>query len=193
MKTSIRFLRKKKGMTLEELSEKTHITAAHLSMIERDKREPSIQTLDRIAQALEVDTEVFWWNTVESPTGNDAEYDLVRLEDRKVYHGVYNDKLIYEYVTNAALEDDTNWNSMEGYIAKISPEGNTNPFAPTVHKSDEFVYVIRGEMICEIEDSRIEMKAGDSVTIKSNMSHRFMNESDDEVEILMVREQKLIM
>ena len=123
MKTSIRFLRKKKGMTLEELSEKTHITAAHLSMIERDKREPSIQTLDRIAQALEVDTEVFWWNTVESPTGNDAEYDLVRLEDRKVYHGVYNDKLIYEYVTNAASEDDTNWNSMEGYIAKISPEG----------------------------------------------------------------------
>lgn len=189
MKTSIRFLRKMRGMTLKELSEKTHITAAHLSMIERDKREPSIQTLDKIARALEVDTEVFWWNSVEAPTGNEAEYDLIKAEDRKTYRGVYNDKLIYEFVTNSFSEGEDDWNRLEGLIAKILPGGDTNPFAPTAHKGDEFVYVIRGKMICEIEDSRIEMKTGDSVTIKNSMAHRFLNEGDEEVEVLMVRDR----
>ena len=96
-------MRKQRGMTLEELSAKTGITAAHLSLIERDKRDPSIQTLNKIAKALEVDTEVFWWNTVETPSGKNAEYDLVRCDERKIYRGVYNDKLTYEYVTNSAV------------------------------------------------------------------------------------------
>ena len=187
MKTSIRYLRKKRGMTLKELGAKTGITAAHLSLIERDKRDPSIQTLNKIARALEVDTEVFWWNTVEAPSGKKAEYDLVRKNERRIYHGVYNDKLIYEYVTSSSVYGPQGGETMEGYIAKVSPGGNTNPFAPTSHKSEELVYVIRGKMLCEIEDTDIEMEQGDSITIKSNMAHRFINNFEDEVEVLMIR------
>ena len=188
MKTSIRYMRKQRGMTLEELSAKTGIAAAHLSLIERDKRDPSIQTLNKIAKALEVDTEVFWWNTVETPSEQKAEYDLVRCDERKKYHGVYNDKLTYEYVTNSAVYGPKGGESMEGYIAKVAPGGNTNPFAPTAHRSDEFVYVIKGRMICQVEETKIEMQQGDCITIKGNMAHRFINDFDDEVEVLMVRE-----
>lgn len=187
MKTSIRYLRKKRGMTLKELSEKTGITVAHLSLIERDKRDPSVQTLEKIAKVLQVDVETFWWNTVESLDGNSADYDLVRSDERKVYQGVYNDKLIYEYVTSSAKWGPNTTGEMEGYIAKLAPGGNTNPFAPTIHKTDEFVYVIKGKMICEIEDKKLVMSQGDSVTIKKNMSHRFINEFDEELEVLMVR------
>ncbi len=181
-------MRKQRGMTLEELSAKTGITAAHLSLIERDKRDPSIQTLNKIAKALEVDTEVFWWNTVETPSEQKAEYDLVRCDERKKYHGVYNDKLTYEYVTNNCVDGGQNIDHIEGYIAKVAPGGNTNPFAPTVHKADEFVYVIKGSMICQVEETKIEMQQGDCITIKGNMAHRFINDFDDEVEVLMVRE-----
>ena len=187
MKTSIRYLRKMRGMTLEEVSEKTGITAAHLSLIERNKRDPSIQTLIKIAQALQVDVETFWWNTVESSPKDDAEYELVRKDERKVYKGVYNDKLIYEYVTGEVKFGPQTNGEMEGYIAKLAPGGNTNPFAPTIHKTDEFMYVLRGKMICEIENEHIIMSQGDSVTIKKNMAHRFINEFDEEVEVLMIR------
>lgn len=121
MKTSIRYLRKQRGMTLKELSAATGITAAHLSLIERDKRDPSIQTLNKISKALEVDTEVLWWNTAEISDGKNAGYDLVRKDKRRIYHGVYNDNLIYEYVTSSTAENFQDGEQMEGYIAKIAP------------------------------------------------------------------------
>ncbi len=139
MKTSIRYLRKQRGMTLKELSAATGITAAHLSLIERDKRDPSIQTLNKISKALEVDTEVLWWNTAEISDGKNAGYDLVRKDKRRIYHGVYNDKLIYEYVTSSTAENFQDGEQMEGYIAKIAPGSNTNPSAPMLYKTDEFI------------------------------------------------------
>ena len=187
MKTSIRYLRKQRGLTLEELSRMTGITTAHLSLIERDKRDPSIQTLEKIARALRVDTEVFWWDTAEEGGGREADYDLIRAEERQEYQGVFNDKLVYEYVTKDEPSAAPERQGMEGFIVKIAPGGSTNPFAPTIHKSDEFIYVIRGRMACEIEDEKIEMKEGDCLTIKSNATHRFFNDFEEEVEVLMVR------
>ena len=68
-----------------------------------------------------------------------AGYDLVRKDKRRIYHGVYNDKLIYEYVTSSTAENFQDGEQMEGYIAKIAPGSNTNPSAPMLYKTDEFI------------------------------------------------------
>ena len=60
METSIRFLRKQRNLTLAELSMRSGLTTAYLSMIERGKRQPSMQSIQKIADALQVDKEVFW-------------------------------------------------------------------------------------------------------------------------------------
>ena len=52
METSIRFLRKQRNLTLAELSMRSGLTTAHLSMIERGKRQPSMQSIQKIADAL---------------------------------------------------------------------------------------------------------------------------------------------
>ena len=41
-------------MTQEELSERAHISVSFLSMIERGERSPHLETLAKIAEALEV-------------------------------------------------------------------------------------------------------------------------------------------
>lgn len=46
-------LRKNKGYTLEQLSNKSGITIANLSLIENDKQKPKIVTLSKLANALE--------------------------------------------------------------------------------------------------------------------------------------------
>lgn len=188
MKTSIRFLRKKRHMTLTQLSRKTGITAAHLSMIERDKREPSLQALQKIADALEVDKEVFWWNSVIRDPASTANYRLIHKEERPIYHGTYNSGLVYEDITrNIPSTDNPDNIDLLGLVGKLAPGCNTNPYAPTQHPGKEFVYLLKGEMICEIECEKILMKEGDSLIIEAGMAHRFINASDEQVEVMMVR------
>lgn len=50
----IRLLRNTQGISLEELSFKAGLNAAHLGQIERGLRNPTIETLNRIASALDV-------------------------------------------------------------------------------------------------------------------------------------------
>ena len=50
---AIEEVRKKKGLKQAELAEKVGITQAYLSMIENDRKEPTISTLKAIGSALE--------------------------------------------------------------------------------------------------------------------------------------------
>lgn len=50
----IRAQRNERGITLEELSFKSGLNAAHLGQIERGLRNPTIETLEKIAEALNV-------------------------------------------------------------------------------------------------------------------------------------------
>jgi transcriptional regulator with XRE-family HTH domain len=47
-------VRKKKGITLDELSVRMRISKGNLSDIERGKRDPRFQTLKAIAQGLDI-------------------------------------------------------------------------------------------------------------------------------------------
>ena len=51
----VKYLRKQKNMTLNEIAEKTKLSVGYLSNIENCKRTPSLDTLDKIACALEID------------------------------------------------------------------------------------------------------------------------------------------
>ncbi len=48
-------VRKRKNVSLEQLSKMTGISTSHLNYIERQEKEPSISMLCRIAIALKVD------------------------------------------------------------------------------------------------------------------------------------------
>lgn len=51
----LREVRKRKNVSLEQLSKMTGISTSHLNYIERQVKEPSISMLCRIAIALKVD------------------------------------------------------------------------------------------------------------------------------------------
>lgn len=56
--TSIRALRKQKGLTLEDLAGKTGINMDHIARIERgETKNPRIDTIQKIAKALAVDVD----------------------------------------------------------------------------------------------------------------------------------------
>ena len=49
----LRYIRKEKGLTLEELSEKSGLSSGYLCHLEKGSRNhPSIETMEKIAKAL---------------------------------------------------------------------------------------------------------------------------------------------
>jgi XRE family transcriptional regulator, master regulator for biofilm formation len=59
-------LRKKKGITLSELADRSKVSKSYLSNIERKlNRNPSIQVIEKIATVLEVDVKLLLSNQME--------------------------------------------------------------------------------------------------------------------------------
>jgi transcriptional regulator with XRE-family HTH domain len=50
----IKEIRKKKSLTIQELSEKSGMSVGHISRLENGLKSPTISTLERLAKALDV-------------------------------------------------------------------------------------------------------------------------------------------
>ncbi len=64
LKKNIKRIRKDKGITIQELSERTGISISSLSMYENGKRVPSIKNIKLIANGLEVDVDEFYKDAI---------------------------------------------------------------------------------------------------------------------------------
>ena len=52
----VRNVRKSRGITLKELAERTGLSIGYISQIERDLTDPSLSTLRKLSEALDVPT-----------------------------------------------------------------------------------------------------------------------------------------
>jgi transcriptional regulator with XRE-family HTH domain len=64
---TIRRLRDDRGVSQQELARSAKLTPSFLSLVENDRRRPSLAVLRRIADALEVPEEVLIWDAVDLP------------------------------------------------------------------------------------------------------------------------------
>ncbi len=86
----IREIRMSKGLKLSRLAEKQIISTSYISLLERDLTSPSISSLRKIAESLEVP--LFHFLIEESKSSI-----LVRKDERKL--ALPNSNIIHEYVT----------------------------------------------------------------------------------------------
>lgn len=64
----IKEIRNKKGLTQEQLSERMEINPKYLSSIERGNENPTLNTLIRLSESLDVDlSEIFSFIQIEDP------------------------------------------------------------------------------------------------------------------------------
>lgn len=64
---TIRKLRIEREISQQELARCADLTPSFLSLVENDRRRPSLMVLRRLAAALEVPEEVLIWDAVELP------------------------------------------------------------------------------------------------------------------------------
>jgi transcriptional regulator with XRE-family HTH domain len=66
---TIRRLRVDREISQQDLAQCAGITSSFLSLVENDRRRPSLRILQKLAAALDVPEEVLLWDAVELPAG----------------------------------------------------------------------------------------------------------------------------
>lgn len=153
----IRKKRQERGLSLSQLAERTELTASFLSQVERDLAEPSITSLRKIADALNVPIFYFLMDPHDhSP--------VVRRSERKVLN------FPRSHLTFELLSPDLN-RQMEVIMARLDP-GTSTSEKPLPHPGEECVVVLEGKMVITIGDEEYVLEQGDSIYYFSGIPHK---------------------
>jgi transcriptional regulator with XRE-family HTH domain len=160
----IRKIRKSRNMKLANLGQKTGLSISFLSQVERGFINPSINSLRKIAIALDT-TLISFFNEPQSTQG-----PVVRKKERKVL--IKKDSRI----TYQLLSPDHN-HRIEFLLTRLEV-GASSANSPMAHKGDEAALVLQGECTFELGNDRYDLKEGDSIYTIENTPHRFTNTSN---------------
>jgi transcriptional regulator with XRE-family HTH domain len=147
----IRARRKELGMSLDELAAQTDLTASFLSLIERNLNNPSLDSLYRIAEALDVPPFYF---SQQVHTQN----PVVRHDERVKITFPPGD------VTSELLVPNLR-NRLEVFISRVQPSAGNVARTPKTD-SEECLYLMEGRLRVVLEDQEYELEAGDSIYIR---------------------------
>ena len=165
----IKELRSKRGLTLDEVAERSGCTSGFLSQVERNKAVPSITTLYSIAKALGVQVTDFF------PDGSNPT-KVTRHEDRENFH------FEGSAVSYSRLTTKLAYGLLEGFLMTFKPAGQALPTDEfRAHMGEEFVYVLEGVLRLWIGETLYDLYPGDSVYFKPTAKHRLENRSNQPV------------
>ena len=176
----INLLRNSKKMTLKELSEKVNLSTSFLSQAERGLTSITINTLKKIAGALEVDMNFFFCPPKSNPP-------LIRRSYFNEIFRIDESKFIY-YNLGSELIDK----KLDPMIVTILPGEKGEKVILSEHPGEEFLYVLEGIFTIIIDNKEHEMFSGDSIHFSSSVPHDWLNHSSKLVKILIVSSPSLI-
>jgi len=166
----IREIRQQKGLTLNELSKKTGLTASYISQIERNIIEPSLSSIRKLSIALEVPIYTFL-------TDQTKEHTLITADKRKKLD-LPSSSIIYEFLTPMASDRETQ-PKMELIYYQLEPKSWSSEDY-IVHAADECIFIIEGQIEIYLGEEKYLVSKGDSIYIRENIPHRFFNPSSTE-------------
>lgn len=158
----IKRLRKEKGLKISDLATKSNLSAGMISQVERDMVSPSISTLWKITQALNVSIGYFFDEEPKTDTSL-----IVRRNERKKI-SASNNNAMYEL-----LSPDLN-RKIEFLYITIKP-GDSSSLELLTHEGEEGGIVIKGTLKILMEDKEYILNEGDSIYFDSTIPHRYVN------------------
>lgn len=168
----IKSLRLKKGLTQEELGERTDLTKGHISQLERDLNSPSIETLFSLLEVLGTTPKEFF----DEPKKN------VRVVYTKEDQTVFTDDDLRYSIR--WLVPRSNENEMEPVHMTFDKKGEFKRFEPSL--SETFIYVLSGKIMLELGDECYTASKGDAIYYDASAPHHLSNVFDGKSELILV-------
>jgi transcriptional regulator with XRE-family HTH domain len=172
----IKNLRVSRGYTLERLAELTGFTKGYLSKIERSTKTPPFATVQSISEALQADiTEL-----LDNETSAAGSKNLDIMPESALLHmeweessPVYSFKPLLNHYKNKY---------MSPFIFRVG-KGYTEE---TTHDSEEFVYVLDGNVELRYEGKAYMLGCGSCFYLDARIRHHFVNTEDKPAILLAV-------
>jgi transcriptional regulator with XRE-family HTH domain len=159
--TRLRQLRQQRGLSLVQLAREVGVTNGLISQVENDQADPSLTTLRKIAQVLDVPVFYFFLSEDSEPEVRSSQ-NRYMLESQE--HGVR-----HEFIS------DPNESHVEFTMIQAKP-GSSSGAQQDSHPGTECALVLQGRMVLEIEERFYELKKNDSITFDSLRPHRWVNQ-----------------
>ena len=156
---------------MSQMASEVGVTNGMISQIESNQADPSLTTLRKIAQVLDVPVFYFFLSHHDEPEVRSSR-DRYLLDSHD--HGVR-----HEFIS------DPNEPSLEFTMIEAKP-GFDSGEKQDSHPGTECALVLQGRMVLEIEDQFYELKKGDSITFDSLRPHRWVNQGKTALKFISV-------
>ncbi len=167
----IKELRKRNGLTQQELADRCELSKGFISQVERELTSPSIATLIDILECLGTNIKDFFNEQIDENIVFKKD-DVFSLENKDLNH------VIHWIIPNAQK------NIMEPIIIELGPGGSSKVEDP--HDGEEFGYVLSGSIHLYLGKNHYRVRKGESFTFKPDMTHYITNASKGKTTLLWV-------
>jgi transcriptional regulator with XRE-family HTH domain len=157
--TRIRQTRTQRGITLQELSDRTGLSKGFICQLENDKASPSLQALEKIAGGLGVPIAYLFLTPEEK-------IHVVRESERPEYR-VGNEGMVVQMLS-------ANRRNLKMMILHIPP-GASSGGENHAHEGEECHLVLEGTVRAIQGDQTVVLTAGDSLHWNGFVAHRLEN------------------
>lgn len=175
----LRKMRKEQNLTQLELAQQVGITNGQISTIERGVSSPSLATLHRIAQALNVPMTEFFEDERQK------EVELVRKgKGRKVAGNRENTSIEVLCARSNAGAFNVMFLELESGELRLNPR----PSVP----DEYFLYVLRGKCEIQMQGDSYVVDPGDSIFVKAQKDQIIRNVGADDLRLLLVTRSEMV-
>lgn len=164
----IKDIRKKQKLTLKNIAEATGFSISFLSQLERGKSSATLESLKKIAIALNTSPAHFF-DDAQSNKGNGP----TRFK-RIAENGIY-------YQNLAPGVDLPDFMPMRVTLNPREQGGK-----PITHAGQEFIYILEGTLTVEVGHQLHQLESGESLFYEASEPHYWYNCGDDAVSFICV-------
>jgi len=161
----IRTLRKEKGLTLVEISEKTGVAQATLSRIETGTMIGTIECHEKVAEALGI-------GLAELYSGVDKRYEQVgRLTQKDTKKVTHHSKDVHVEL----LTQESSKKKITPLLLTLQGNGKTEKES-NERGVEKFVWVLDGNIKIKLDQEEIALKSQESLYFDASLPHQIVND-----------------
>lgn len=170
---NILYYRKKRNMTIDELSKRSGVSKSMLSQVEQEKTNPTVITVWKIARSLDVNINQLL------KTGGEPAIEIMRKEDMPIIYS-QDRKCLIRINSPVHMADN-----LELYQLIFKP-GGVNESEPHFAGTQEFLTVFLGKLKVTVGNNSKILNEGDSSRYNADAEHIIENISDGESQAYLV-------
>jgi transcriptional regulator with XRE-family HTH domain len=157
----LRQLREERELSIRALARESGLSANALSMIERGKTSPTVSTLYKVAEALNIPITALFRSIPDRREIVFMDVDArPRVPfSRGLWEGLGGERFV---------------GRVEPFALTLESGASSGP-QPLVHTGHEFVLCLRGQLEYQVEGELFTLGPGDSLIFRSSLKHRWRN------------------